>query len=376
MKFVVSSSILLKHLTNVKDVIPNNPVIPILENFLFDIADGQLTIMTSDLQTSMTTWMNVEADKNGQIAIPSKMLIDTLKNLPEQPVTFKVDLDTYSTELVTEKGRYKISCENATDFPKIPELKRTTKFELSTGLIESAINSTLFAVGNDELKPALMGIYFNFTTAYFDFVSTDTKRLVRYRRRDFTTDNESSFIVHRKALATLKSSLTSENQPLDIEFNETNVSFKFANIKMVCRLLDEKYPDYEMVIPSKSSNIIFIDRDELLGALKRLSIYANKSTSQIRFNIVGNSMKISSEDLDFFNEASEVLSCDHEGQDIEIAFSGKLLIEMLNNIQTQRVSIKLSEPNRPGVIEPADNSENEETTSILMPLMLLSYATN
>jgi DNA polymerase-3 subunit beta len=375
MNFIVSSSILLKHLSHLVGVIPSNPVLPILENFLFDIRNGHLNITSSDLQTSIMTWLNVESNQQGQIAIPAKMLMDTLKNLPEQPITFKVDLDTYSTELVTEKGRYKISCENATDFPKLPDLKRTNKFELSTGLLESAISSTLFAAGTDELKPAMMGLFFNFTSDYFDFVSTDTKRLVRYRRRDFTTDSESSFIVHKKALSILKSSLPSENQPLDLEFNETNASFKFANIKMVCRLVDEKFPDYELVVPKNNSNLVYVDRDEIMSSLKRLTIYANKTTAQVRFNIIGNSMKVSAEDLDFFNEASETLSCDHEGEDIEIAFGGKLLLELINAVSTPRVLIKLSESNRPCIIEPSDNGEKEELTSILMPLMLMSYAT-
>ncbi|AEL24427.1 DNA polymerase III subunit beta [Cyclobacterium marinum] len=373
MKFIVSSSSLLKHLSAINGVVTTNPVVPILENFLFEILDSKLTVTASDLQTSMTTEIEVEAKEDGNIAVPAKILIETLKNLPEQPVTFSIDKETYSVEISSDNGRYKLAGENATDFPRIPSVTNASTVEMSTDVLSSAIANTIFATSNDELRPAMTGVFINLSSTNTTFVATDGHRLIRYRRVDIASPEASSIIVPRKALNLLKSTLPAENVPVTVEFNSSNAYFKFNNIKMICRLIDERFPDYENVIPADNNNDMVINRQEFLGSLKRIAIYANKTTHQVRLKLTGSELQISAEDLDFSNEANERLSCEHEGEDIEIGFNAKFLVEMLNNISAKEVTLKFSAPNRAGLILPSDLNENEDILMLVMPVMLSNY---
>ncbi|MDX1627066.1 MAG: DNA polymerase III subunit beta [Fulvivirga sp.] len=373
MKFIVSSSVLLKQLSSINGVITTNPVVPILENFLFEINEGTLTVTASDLQTSMITELEVESKESGNIAVPARILLETLKNLPEQPVTFSIDEETYSVEISSDNGRYKLAGENATDFPKVPTVTDDFSVTMSTDVLGSAINNTIFATSNDELRPAMTGVYMNLTDTNTTFVSTDGHRLIRYRRVDVASDNGNAIIIPRKALNLLRSTLPSENTDVAVEFNVSNAFFKFGNIKMICRLIDERFPDYENVIPADNNNKMVIDRDELLSSLKRIAIYANKTTHQVRLKITGSELQISAEDLDFSNEANERLSCEHDGGDIEIGFNAKFLIEMLNNLDTDKVEMLLSEPNKAGLIMPQDKDDNEDILMLVMPVMLNNY---
>ncbi|UII23351.1 DNA polymerase III subunit beta [Fulvivirga ligni] len=373
MKFIVSSSALLKQLASINGVITTNPVVPILENFLFEIEDGKLTVTASDLQTSMITEIDVESKESGNIAVPAKILLETLKNLPEQPVTFTIDEDTYSVEISSDNGRYKLAGENATDFPKVPTVSDDFSVDMSTEVLSSAINNTIFATSNDELRPAMTGVYMNLTDTNTTFVSTDGHRLIRYRRVDVASDNGNAIIIPRKALNLLKSTLPSENTNVSVEFNVSNAFFRFNNIRMICRLIDERFPDYENVIPVDNNNNMVIDRSEILSSLKRIAIYANKTTHQVRLKITGSELQISAEDLDFANEANERLSCEHDGEDIEIGFNAKFLIEMLNNVDSDKVELRLSEPNKAGLLIPLDKNDNEDILMLVMPVMLNNY---
>lgn len=373
MKFIVNSAYLLKQLSNINGVITTNPVVPILENFLFELEKGSLTVTASDLQTSMITELNVESKEKGNIAVPARILLDTLKNLPEQPVTFSIDESTYSIEIISDNGRYKLSGENATDFPKVPNVSNDFTAEISTEVLSRAVNNTIFATSNDELRPAMTGVYVNLGEKNTTFVATDGHRLVRYRRTDVKSDNGSSIIIPRKALNLLKATLPTENQPVNIDFNLSNAFFKFGNIRMICRLIDERFPDYENVIPTQNNIKMTIGRSELLGALKRISIYANKTTHQVRLKITGSELQISAEDLDFSNEANERLSCEHEGEDIEIGFNAKFLVEMLTNLDSNQIKLSMSAPNKAGVLNPADKDKHEDILMLVMPVMLNQY---
>ncbi len=373
MKFIVSSSSLLKHLSSINGVVTTNPVVPILENFLFEIKDSKLTVTASDLQTSMITDIDVEAKEDGNIAVPAKILIETLKNLPEQPVTFSIDKETYSIEISSDNGRYKLAGENATDFPKIPVVNNATTVDMSTEVLSNAINNTIFATSNDELRPAMTGVYVNLSNTNVTFVATDGHRLIRYRRVDIASPEAASIIIPRKALNLLKATLPSENVPISVDFNSSNAYFRFSNIKMICRLIDERFPDYENVIPLDNNNDMTIDRLEFLSSLRRIAIYANKTTHQVRLKLTGSELQISAEDLDFSNEANERLSCEHEGEDIEIGFNAKFLVEMLNNINAREITLKFSAPNRAGLILPSDMKENEDILMLVMPVMLSNY---
>ena len=244
---------------------------------------------------------------------------------------------------------------------------------MSTEVLSSAISNTIFATSSDELRPAMTGVYINLSPTNTTFVATDGHRLVRYRRVDVASANGASLIIPRKALNLLKSTLPSENVPVTVEFNQSNAYFKFNNIKMICRLIDERFPDYENVIPVDNPNRMNIDRLELLGSLRRIAIYANKTTHQVRLKLTGSELMISAEDLDFSNEANERLSCDHDGEDIEIGFNAKFLVEMLNNLSCKEVSLKFSAPNRAGLILPAEQDANEDILMLVMPVMLNNY---
>ncbi len=373
MKFIVTSSALLKHLQHINGVITTNPVVPILENFLFEIEKGKLTITASDLQTSMITEMDVEAKESGNIAVPAKILLDTLKNLPEQPVTFSIDEESYSIEISSDNGRYKLTGENATDFPKVPTVSEGFSVDMSTKVLSNAISNTIFATSNDELRPAMTGVYLNIGDENTIFVATDGHRLIKYSRKDVKADTKNAIIIPRKALNLLKNILPSENSDVSVEYNLSNAFFKFGNVRMICRLIDERYPDYENVIPKDNSNIMTIGRMDFLSSLKRIAIYANKTTNQVKLKITGSELHISAEDLDFSNEANERLSCEHDGEDIVIGFNARFLIEMLSNMESKEVVMQLSEPNRAGLLLPKEMEEEEDLLMLVMPVMLNSY---
>ena len=372
MNFIVSSSYLLKNLNAISGVITSNPVVPILENVLFEIEGGNLLITASDLQTSVMVELQVESKEDGSVAIPAKILIETLKNLPEQPVTFSIDDQNYNIEINSDNGRYKLAGENSADFPKVPSISDGYSSEINCDVLNSAISNTIFSTSTDELRPAMTGVFFKLASAGCTFVSTDGHRLVKYIRTDIKGDEvDHDMILPRKSLNLLKSILPSDSSSeIKLEFNASNAYFSFENIKMVCRLIDERYPDYDNVIPSDNSNNVTISKPEILGSLKRISIYANKTTNQVRFKISGSEILISAEDLDFSNEANERISCDHDGDDIEIGFNAKFLIEMLSNIESDKVILKLSEPNRAGLLIPEDINDNEDITMLVMPVML------
>jgi len=370
MRFIVSTSTLLKQLQAVNGASSSSTVLPILENFLFEIKDNALTISATDLQTSMITSLQVESKEDGKVAVPAKILIETLKTLPDQPIAFSVDTQTYAIEISAGDGKYKLSGENAEDFPKIPVVENPSTVQIPASVLAEAINKTIFAVSNDELRPAMTGVLCQLTPQDTTFVSTDAHKLVRYRRSDVKSDNVASMILPKKALTLLKSSLPNEDIDVAVEYNNTSAFFRFGNIHLICRLIDERYPDYEAVIPQVNPNKLTIDRLLLLNSLRRVVIFANKTTHQVRLKITGSELNISSEDLDFANEAHERLSCQYEGEDTEIGFNAKFLIEMLSNLECEEVVLEMSTPNRAGLLLPAISEEEEDILMLVMPVML------
>jgi DNA polymerase-3 subunit beta len=378
MKFIVSSSVLLKNLQNINGVVATNPIVPILENFLFRIEDGTLTVTASDLQTTMTTQIPVEASENGAIAIPAKLLLDTLRSLPEQPVTINIDTETFGTEILTDNGRYKLSGENPIDFPKLPTVSKTMSVDMTSDVLLGAINNTVFATSTDDLRPAMTGVYLQLSDDNATFVATDGHRLIRYRRTDLGSGPSSvsastSLIIPRKALQLLKASLP-ENVGVVAEFSQANASFTFGPTQLICRLIDERFPDYENAIPTNNPNVMTIGRTDLLNSLKRIMIYANRTTHQIRLSLKANSLTISAEDLDYSNEANEKLLCDYDGDPMEIGFNAKLMAEVLSNLSAKMIILEMSAPNRAGLLIPADKEENEDILMLVMPVMLNTYA--
>lgn len=371
MKFIVSSNGLLKQLQNISGVLNASNSLPILDNFLFEIADKKLTISASDLETTMTTRLEVESKEDGKVAVPARLLLDTLKTFPEQPLTFDVNKKNHQIEISSDYGKYKLSGFNAEEFPKIPELETPSKVEIAAETLGEAISKTLFASGNDDLRPVMSGVYFQLNENDITFVATDAHKLVRYKRTDAKAKKASAFIVPKKPLSLLKSLVTSSESTLNIEYNESNVKFDFDDITIICRLIDGKYPNYEAVIPNDNPNRLVIDRASLLNSMKRVSIFSNKTTYQVRLKISGNELTISAEDIDMSNAASERLTCSYEGEDMEIGFNSRFVIEMLNNISSDNAVIEMSAPNRAGIIFPEKNKDkNEDLLMLVMPVML------
>ena len=373
MKFLVASNVLLKQLSAINGVVASNPIIPILENILVELTGNSLTLTASDLQTVMTTTLDVEGFENGSIALPARLLLETLRSLPDQPVTIAADAGTFGAEISTSNGRFKLSGENPIDFPRIPEVVKNHSISLSAITLGEAIANTLLAVSNDDMRPAMTGVLVQMMGDHTNFVATDGHRLVRYRRNDIRPDTQSSLILPKKALALLKSTLPNVDTEVKIDFSASNAFFSFQSFQLICRIIDERFPEYENAIPKENNEVVTINRMEILSSVKRISIYSNKTTHQIRFKLTANTLTLSAEDLDYSNEANEVLACEYQGKDMEIGFNAKLISELLSNFSAKFVDIRLSEPNKAGLIIPSDQDEAEDILLLVMPVMLNSY---
>jgi DNA polymerase III subunit beta len=370
MNFVVSSSTLLKNLQTISGVLTTSNTLAILDNFLFDIKGLELHLSASDLETTMqTSFMVDQSNGDAKICIPAKLLLDVLKNLPDQPLTFSLE-ENNKIEISYTNGKSKMIGFNGEDFPKSPSIKETSKVVVNGDVIVSAINKTIFATGNDDLRPVMSGVFCQLSSDDMTFVATDAHKLVRYRRTDAKGTMISSFILPKKALNLLKSNVKTDEE-VQIAYNEANAVFTFADVTLTCRLIDGKYPNYEAVIPKENPNVLTLDRFLFLSSLKRVSIFANKTTHQVKLKISGSELAISAEDIDFSNAADERLTCSYEGEDMEIGFNSRFLLEMLNNLDTDEIKIMMSQPNRAGIIVPAaPNNENEDILMLVMPVVV------
>ncbi|MBV6404195.1 MAG: Beta sliding clamp [Flavobacteriales bacterium] len=371
MKFIVSSTALLKQLQMLQGVLASSNTLPILDNFLFEVDGKQLTLTASDLETTMTATMAVEAKDKGSVAIPARLLLDTLKAFPEQPLTFSIDGKHHGVEISSDQGKYKMTGFSGAEFPKSPQLEDPSRFLLPAGTLATAINKALFATGNDDLRPVMSGLYFELGEESVRFVATDAHKLVRYMRTDVRADQPASFIVPKKPLNLLKNVLAATNAEVAVSYNENNAAFTFDNLVLVCRLIDGKYPNYEAVIPKLNPNKLTIDRAAFLSSIRRVSIFSNKTTHQVRLSIAGSRLTVSAEDLDFANEANEQLTCSYEGEDMTIGFNSRFLMDMLNNLNSEHVLLEMSAPNRAGILLPGEPGEpGEDLLMLVMPVML------
>lgn len=370
MKFIVSSTYLLKQLQVLGGVINNSNTLPILDNFLFELNGSELTVSASDLETTMSATLEVESDEDGSIALPARLLLDTLKTFPEQPLTFVVE-DNNTVEISSNHGKYALAYADGNEFPKSVELEEPSKTIISGDILATAISKTIFAAGNDDLRPVMSGVFFQFSTESLTFVATDAHKLVKYTREDVTADQVAEFIMPKKPLNLLKGILAASAEDVTIEYNDSNAKFTFENSVLVCRLIDGKYPNYEAVIPKENPNKLTIDRTQFLNSVRRVSIFSNKTTHQIRLKIAGAELNISAEDIDYSNKAEERLTCDYQGDDMQIGFNSRFLTEMLNNLNADDVQLEMSMPNRAGILTPVDGlDEGEQVTMLVMPVML------
>lgn len=369
MKFIVSSSQLLKHLQQISGVINANTVLPILEDFLFEIEKNKLVVVATDLETVMKVHVAIEAKDSGKVCIPSKILIDSLKNIAEQPLTFNIDKN-FSVEITSDNGKYKVMGENPDNFPKEPVADTATSFKISSSALLTSINKTLFAVSSDDLRPAMTGVYFELNPKGMTAVATDAHRLVKYTRTDVSCPKSDTFIVPKKPLNLLKNALPDNDDELDISYNSNHLFIKHGGTELVCRLIDARFPDYKVVIPLDNPYKLTIVKNDFQNALRRISVFSNKSTNQVALSISGSELQLAAQDVDFSFEGNERMNCSYDGEDLQIAFNAKFLIEMLGAAETKEVNVELSTPTKAGIIKPTTSEENEELLMLVMPLML------
>ncbi|MCD4747434.1 MAG: DNA polymerase III subunit beta [Bacteroidales bacterium] len=372
MKFIVSSSLLSKNLQLISGVINPSNTLPILDDFLFELKEQSLIITASDLETTMSVTVPLSmAEGPGIIAIPAKILLDTLKTFSDIPVTFTIDDKTLGIEISAGEGKYKLTGHKSDEFPQSPSMEDSTSITIKSSILVNAFTKTIFATGNDELRPVMSGVFCEFSPEDITFVATDAHKLVKYKRTDAKSDESVSFILPKKPLTQLKNILSYEDEPVKMEYNQTNAFFSFNNVSLICRLIEGKYPNYEAVIPKENPNVLIIERQSFLNSIRRVALFANQSTHQVRLKISGKELVLSAEDIDYSNEAKERLTCNYEGEDIEIGFNSKFLQEMLNNLDGEQIKLELSEPSRAGILLPYDNENKDEVILMLvMPVML------
>ncbi|MCF8379485.1 MAG: DNA polymerase III subunit beta [Bacteroidales bacterium] len=374
MKFVVSSTELLSHLQSVSRVISSKNTLPILDNFLFSLSGTELEITASDLETTLITKIKLEnASDDGKIAVPAKILGDTLKEFPEQPLTFEINTSSMSVVISSENGQFTVVGQNGDEFPQMAKLKEDDKTELTidSELLLSGITKALFATADDELRPVMNGILLEISEDNLTFVASDAHKLVRYKRMDGKGESSSSFILPKKPASLLKNILPKEDNVVKVEFDNKNASFTLTDYTLVCRLVEGNYPSYNSVIPTKNPNKLTIGRQELYNSLKRVSVFSNQASNLVKLKIKGNQLTVSAQDIDFSISAYERLNCQYDGDDMEIGFKSTFMIEILANLHTEDIVIELSDPTRAGLILPTPSeNKNEDVLMLLMPMMI------
>ncbi|MCI5662859.1 MAG: DNA polymerase III subunit beta [Mediterranea sp.] len=372
MRFIVSSTALSSHLQAISRVINSKNALPILDCFLFDLQDGTLSVTVSDSETTMRTAVEVnDSNEDGRFAIVAKTLLDALKEIPEQPLTFDINMNTLEITVLYQNGKYSLMGQNADEFPQAAMLgDNAVKVELEAQVLLNGINRAFFATADDELRPVMNGIYFDITTDDITMVASDGHKLVRCKTMQSKGNERAAFILPKKPAMLMKGLLPKEAGQVTIEFDERNAMFTLENYQMVCRLIEGRYPNYNSVIPQNNPNKVTVDRQLMLGALRRVSIFSSQASSLIKLRLQDDNMVVSAQDIDFSTSAEETLSCQYTGSPMSIGFKSTFLIDILNNISANEVVIELTDPSRAGVILPVEQEEGEDLLMLLMPMML------
>lgn len=374
MKFVVSSTELLGHLQAISRVISSKNTLPILDNFLFNISGNDLEITASDLESTLITRMHLDnITGSGTVALPARILLDTLKEFSEQPLTFDINPDTMAVVINSENGRFSIVGQNGIDFPVLPVIKKEKRFgfNVPAEVLLAGISRTLFATADDELRPVMGGILVEASTSKLTFVASDAHKLVRYQRSDAKADDNASFILPKKPASLLKNILPRESGVVSVEFDDRNAFFNLSDYRVVCRLVEGNYPNYNSVIPKNNPRKVRIDRLELYNILRRVSVFSNQASNLVKLQFTPNQITVSAQDVDFSISAYERHKCLYEGDDMEIGFKSVFLIEILSNIASQDVVIELADPTRAGLFLPSETAnEDEDLLMLLMPMMI------
>lgn len=373
MKFVVSSTELLTRLQSVSRVISSKNSLPILDNFLFILKDGTLSITASDLETTLKTKMLIEnISEEGEITIPAKLLVDSLREFADQPLEFKTNESYSILDITWANGNAKLPCTTSDDYPSVPELgDNYTTISINSHILLEGINRTLYATAEEELRPVMNGIFFDIDTNNSTLVASDAHKLVCYTRHDIKSENKSSFILPKKPSSVLKNILGKGDEDVVIRFDSRNATFEFESFNLICRLVEGNYPAYKSVIPKNNTNKLIINRIDLLNSARRVAVCSNQASSQVRLRLTYNTLTLSAQDLDFSISANENLICQYEGDNMEIAFKSTFLIEILTNLPYTDISLELSDPSRAALILAAGPVDpQEEILALIMPMMV------
>lgn len=369
MKFSVRSADLQKALSKTVSVVPSRSTLPILENLLFDIHANSLKITATDLEISISVSLEVQGNQNGTIAIPAKKIFDTVRALPDTNIVFSIDTESNKIKMRTDNGEYTLTGENSEEFPTIPEFKGETEIPFEVSILQKLIGTTLFAVSADELRPAMMGVLLQFNKSEVRTVATDGHRLVRMIHKNIPNMKLSKdIIIPSKALSLLEK--VANGTETKVLISATHVMFKFDGTSLISRLIEEKYPNYETVIPLDNEKKLVVNKHEMLQSVRRVSLYSNSTTHQIRFSVGKDEIKITAEDQDFGSEAKEKISCDYNDDEMEIGFNSGYVVDVLSHMEADEVEFKLSSPNRAAVISPVSQKDGEDVLMLIMPVRL------
>ncbi len=372
MRFTLSSTALSSRLQTLSRVINSKNSFPILDCFLLEISNNTLVITASDSENVLRSSITLaECDGEGSFCVPNRTILDAVKELPEQPLTFDIDLDAMTVKVIYQNGMYNFTAQSAAEYPlpqAIPD--GATVVTIDAGVLNDNITRSLFATAQDELRPVMNGIYFDLTPDCLAIVASDGHKLVRNKNFTIKSETPASFILPKKPASLLKNILNSDGGDVVIKFDDRNAEIRFADGTLTCRLIEGRYPNYNSVIPADNPNQLTIDRKALLSALRRVLPFASEASQLIRFHLENGKLEISSEDLDFATSAKESIVCDYTGQNMSIGFKGGSLTEILTNLNSDEVIIQLADPSRAGIIIPATQPENEDVLMLIMPMLL------
>ena len=372
MKFVVSSALLSSHLQTISRVINSKNTLPILDCFLLELKDNKLTITAADNEIRMETFVEVvDHEGEGSLAINAKNLLDPLRELPDQPLTFDINDETLEVYIYYHNGKYNFIGLKGEDYPQPKELKEDAlSLNLDSQILLSGINRTIFATADDELRPVMNGIYFDISTENLIFVASDGHKLVRVASTDVKADKNASFILPKKPASLLRSVLPREDGEVTLTFDDNHAVIKLSKYSMLCRFVEGRYPNYNSVIPVDNPNKVTLDRLNFLNAVKRVSVFSNPSSNLVKMQLSEDKILITAQDIDYLTAAEEVINCQYTGTAMSIGFKADFLADIINNIPSSEVIIELSDPSRAGIIVPVENEVNEEMLTLIMPMML------
>ena len=371
MKFSVQGADFQKILSVISGVIPSKSTLPILENFLFEVEGSNLNITATDLDTSMSISMKIKTTDSGKIVVPAKRLVETVRSLPNMEITFTMDLTSNKIMMKTQNGEYKLTGESSDNYPTVAKFKSTDEMEMSGEAFKRLVGKTAFAVSNDELRPAMMGVYFQIKKNELRAASTDGHRLVRIIHGSFSSAAfERDIVVPAKALSLAARSF--EGNGCTLSLSDSQVKFTLGDVTLTSRLIEEKYPNYESVIPVDNEKKLVVNKNELLSSVKRTAVYASSTTHQVRFSLKKNTVTVSAEDIDFGSEANETLSCDYTSDPMEIGFNAAYILDILSHIDTDEIMMMFSTPTRAGIVKPTTQQKDENILMLVMPVRLNS----